>query len=276
MPSDTRTIHLCESFDDIASKHIRLLDEARRSGQTHVVVWPDRAIERITGKPPKFPLAERLYFLENCRYVSRLEVAPESITPDALPGQPQASDWFFEADSPHAAARLAWCSKHLITPRPVDASTLRTFPPPKPFPVSPPTQSKRVIVTGCYDWFHSGHVRFFEECSWLGDLYVVVGHDANIRLLKGEGHPMIGETERNFVVGSISFVKASTVSTGHGWLDAEPEIARLRPHIYAVNEDGDKPEKRSFCERNGIEYVVLRRAPRPGLTRRTSTALRGF
>ena len=30
-------------------------------------------------------------------------------------------------------------------------------------------------MTGCYDWFHSGHVRFFEEVSELGDLYVVAG-----------------------------------------------------------------------------------------------------
>ena len=50
-----------------------------------------------------------------------------------------------------------------------------------------------MIVTGCYDWFHSGHVRFFEEVSELGDLYVVVGNDANIRLLKGEGHPLFPE-----------------------------------------------------------------------------------
>ena len=33
------------------------------------------------------------------------------------------------------------------------------------------------------EWLHSGHVRFFEEASSLGDLYEVVGHDANIKLL---------------------------------------------------------------------------------------------
>ncbi len=41
---------------------------------------------------------------------------------------------------------------------------------------------KKVVVTGCYDWFHSGHVRFFEEVSGYGDLYVVAGSDENVRL----------------------------------------------------------------------------------------------
>ena len=59
-----------------------------------------------------------------------------------------------------------------------------------------------MIVTGCYDWLHSGHVRFFEEVSQLGDLYVVVGNDANLKLLKGEGHPLFpGAQERQHPSG---------------------------------------------------------------------------
>jgi bifunctional ADP-heptose synthase (sugar kinase/adenylyltransferase) len=55
---------------------------------------------------------------------------------------------------------------------------------------------KKILVTGRYDWFHSGRVRFFEGVSGLGDLYVVVGSDANVRLLKGDGHPMFSQDER--------------------------------------------------------------------------------
>ena len=43
-----------------------------------------------------------------------------------------------------------------------------------------------------------------------------------------------------------------------------------------MNEDGDKPVKREYCERRGIEYVVLKRVPKAGLPRRESTDLRGF
>jgi len=141
---------------------------------------------------------------------------------------------------------------------------------------APLARRKKVIVTGCYDWFHSGHVRFFEEVSAHGDLYVVVGHDANIRLLKGEGHPLVPQEERRYVCGSIKHVKQALISTGAGWLDADPEIQRLKPDTYAVNEDGDKGGKREYCEKLGIEYLVLKRTPAPGLPKRTSTDLRGF
>ena len=133
-----------------------------------------------------------------------------------------------------------------------------------------------MIVSGCYDWLHSGHVRFFEEVAELGDLYVVVGSDVNVSLLKGAGHPMFDEQERRYMVQAIRFVKAALISSGHGWMDAEPEIELIRPDIYAVNEDGDKPEKRRYCAAHGLEYVVLKRQPRPGLPRRESTILRGF
>ena len=119
-------------------------------------------------------------------------------------------------------------------------------------------------------------MRFFEETSELGDLYVVAGSDANVRLLKGEDHPLFPEDERRYMVGSIRFVKQALISSGQGWMDAEPEIARIKPDIYAVNEDGDVPEKRAFCEEHGLEYVVLKRLPKDGLTRRQSTDLRGF
>ena len=133
-----------------------------------------------------------------------------------------------------------------------------------------------MIVTGCYDWLHSGHVRFFEEASSYGDLIVAAGNDANVRNLKGEGHPLQTQEERRYMIGAIRYVKLALVTTGWGWLDAEPEIARLKPDIYLVNEDGDKPEKREFCETHGLRYVVLKRTPKEGLPRRSSTDLRGF
>ena len=135
---------------------------------------------------------------------------------------------------------------------------------------------KKVVVTGCYDWFHTGHIRFFEEVSAYGDLYVILGHDANLRLLKGEGHPLLPQGERRYMVGSIKYVKQALISSGEGWLDADPEIQRLKPDIYAVNEDGDQGGKREYCARTGLEYLVLHRTPAPGLPRRSSTVLRGF
>ena len=84
------------------------------------------------------------------------------------------------------------------------------------------------------------------------------------------------EEERRYMVQSIRFVKQALISSGKGWMDAEPEIDSLLPNYYVVNEDGDKPEKQAFCSEHGIEYKVLKRLPKPGLPQRASSSLRGF
>ena len=119
------------------------------------------------------------------------------------------------------------------------------FPPIDPGP--PPVDMPRVVVTGCYDWLHSGHIRFFMDAAAYGALYVVVGSDRNVELLKGPGHPLQREEERRYMVGSVRSVYRGMISSGSGWMDAEPEIAAIRPTHYVVNEDGDQPEKREFC-----------------------------
>ena len=50
-----KQIIVCGDFDDIRSRHLRFLEEAARLGELNVLVWPDEAIQRRTGRPPKFP-----------------------------------------------------------------------------------------------------------------------------------------------------------------------------------------------------------------------------
>ena len=264
------------SFDDLRFPQMRFLEEASKLGRLHVALWDDAAAEMVTGMPPKFSLAERRYMLESVRYVDCVTVLAGPLEPDVLPSVPGLRPvfWAVQAQDDTAAKRVI--ARDLgLQYRVFDESDLAGFPT-TPAGVIVNPGHKRVIVTGCYDWLHSGHVRFYEEVSQLGDLYVVVGHDANVRMLKGEGHPFFPQDLRRYMAGSIRFVTQALISSGMGWLDAEPEIARIRPHIYAVNEDGDKPEKRAFCEAHDIEYVVLRRAPKEGLPRRASTELRGY
>jgi cytidyltransferase-like protein len=272
-----KPVVISASLDDLRSRGIRLLHEASKLGPLHVVLWGDDVVKSQTGSPPKFPAAERKYFVENIRYVSTVTIADRIPEPDALPAEAVVKGGVWVMPEPEAtAARHDFCRQHGMELLALSDAALEGFPPlPEDAPAAG-TPRERVIVTGCYDWFHTGHVRFFEEVSALGDLYVSLGHDANIRLLKGEGHPLLPQDERRYVVQSIRFVKRALISSGTGWLDAEPEIRVLKPQMYAVNEDGDKPEKRQYCEANGIRYVVLKRTPKEGLPRRQSTDLRGF
>jgi cytidyltransferase-like protein len=265
-------------FDDLKARHMRFLQEAARLGTVHVMLWSDQAIQRLDGQAPKFPQEEREYFVRAIRYVDSLTLSDSPDELNSLFAAHAARPAICVVEPPgDSPAKRLFCEKNQIGYQVLPEDQLQDYPEPAVADASALSSGrKRVIVTGCYDWFHSGHVRFFEEVSELGDLYVVVGHDANIKLLKGDGHPMYPEQVRRYMAGSIRYVKQAFVSSGHGWLDAEPEIERIRPDVYAVNEDGDVPEKREYCEIHGIEYRVLKRTPKEGLPTRRSTDLRGF
>ena len=271
--SSPKQVIVSGGFDDIKSRDLRFLEEAAKLGELTVLLWPDTVLEQLTGKPPKFPMAERNYFLNAIRYVHKVIGADKNADFNSLPQFFRFDIWADYELTTHSARRQ-FAAENNLTYRLFTEKDLGGFPEPPPMP-SPPGK-KKVVATGCYDWFHSGHVRFTEEASEYGDLYLCLGNDANVRMLKGGGHPLLTQEERRYVVGSIKFVKQAIVSTGSGWLDADPEIRRLKPDIYVVNEDGDKGGKREYCAEMGMEYLVLRRTPATGLPKRSSTDLRGF
>jgi cytidyltransferase-like protein len=267
--SATKTVAVSGAFDDLKSRGIRFLEEASKLGELTVMLWNDDLVRARTSVSPKFPEAERYYLLQNIRFISHVKLVNWPFSNDVV-----APQVFAVEPSQNDAKAKKFCAANRIELCEISEQQLQGFPELSLLPSV--SGRKKVIVTGSFDWFHSGHVRFLEEASALGDLYVIVGHDANIRLLKGEGHPLLPEAERRYVVGSIKFVKQALISSGDGWLDADPEIKKMKPDIYAVNEDGDKGGKREYCEKHGIEYLVLKRTPAPGLPKRSSTNLRGF
>jgi cytidyltransferase-like protein len=260
-------------FDDITSRDICFFEKAAELGELTVLLWPDAVIQEVTGRPPRCSLAERSYFLSAVRYISKVVTTDASADCDSLPRDLCVDVW---ADYRPTAnrAREKYAQENNILYHTFSCDSLNGFS--EAAPISFAAGERRVVVTGSYDWLHSGHVRFFEEVSRYGELYVIVGHDANIRLLKGEGHPLLPQKERRYMVGSVKYVKDALISSGDGWLDADPEIRKLKPDFYAVNEDGDVGGKREYCTALGIEYLVLQRKPAPGLPKRTSTDLRGF
>jgi cytidyltransferase-like protein len=261
------------SFDDIRSGDVRFLQEAARIGPVYLRLWSDALVASTQGKPPVFLEAERRFVTGALRYVAGVSLVQSrssilrpvaGVRPDVVVVRPNEDD-------PGQRAACARLGVEYFVP---DASSLSGFP---PCELSDPDASaRRVVVTGCFDWLHSGHLEFFHEAAAFGDLYVVVGSDRNLRYLKGDGHPLHGQDERHYMVQAAKDVHRALISTGSGWMDAEPEIASIAPHFYVVNEDGDQPVKRDFCRAHGLEYVVLRRRPHRGLPKRTSTSFRGF
>jgi cytidyltransferase-like protein len=265
------------SFDDLKSRHVRFLQEAARLGSVHICLWSDQEVARLSGKPPKFSEQERQYLLKSLRYVQAVSLTSVDLDGNRLPlCDFKSGDCWVVDEASDTPQQSSFCEAHDLQYTLIRDAELAGYPRPLDDSTAGVSNHKKVVVTGCFDWFHSGHVRFFEEVSSLGDLYVVVGSDENVRLLKGSGHPLIPQDERCYMVQAVRFVRQALISTGSGWMDAAPEIERIKPDIYAMNEDGDRPEKREFCRQHHLEYAILKRLPKEGLPRRQSTDLRRF
>jgi cytidyltransferase-like protein len=130
--------------------------------------------------------------------------------------------------------------------------------------------NKKVLVSGCYDLLHGGHIAFLKTAASYGKLYVSIGRDDNLLFLKGK-KPYFSQEERLYIIRSIKYVEDAFLASGSGLLDFRPDIKRIKPDIFIVNRDGHNPEKESLCKKLGIEYIVLERLPEPDLPPRSSS-----
>ncbi len=95
----------------------------------------------------------------------------------------------------------------------------------------------RVLVTGCFDIIHPGHIHLLKEAAKLGDVYVIVARDSTIERYKNE-KPIIPEQQRLEVIKSIKFVTNAVLGSekngDHGYLQfaltLKPDIIFLGPN----------------------------------------------
>lgn len=127
----------------------------------------------------------------------------------------------------------------------------------------------KVLVSGCFDLLHTGHVCFLENASKYGDLYVSIGSDSTINKLKRT--PIYSEKERLYIISSLKYVKEAFIAKGSGVLDFIEELKLLKPNIFIVNYDGHSEEKEALCKEQGIKYIVLNRVPEKFMPYRSTT-----
>jgi len=119
-------------------------------------------------------------------------------------------------------------------------------------------QGKRVVFTnGCFDLLHPGHVHYLAEARTLGDALIVgLNSDRSVRLLKGEGRPILQEAERAEVISALEAVDFVVVFDE----DTPRElIVRLLPDVLVKGGDWplDQIIGREEVEAAGGEVVSL-------------------
>ncbi len=121
----------------------------------------------------------------------------------------------------------------------------------------------RVLVSGCYDILHAGHIQFFREAKALGSHLTVCFASAEVLWRHKQRRSSLPDEHKRAVIGALEMVDEVIITHGlEQGLDFKEEFLRLRPDVLAVTEDDDYgPLKRELCAQVGARYVVLPKTP---------------
>lgn len=95
---------------------------------------------------------------------------------------------------------------------------------------------KIVLVGGCFDILHPGHVIFLQKAKKTGDILIVLlESDEKVRVLKGKDRPVLTQNERAIVLSALEqvdhvvmlpFMKSDT--------EYDDLVERIKPDVIAV------------------------------------------
>ncbi len=119
------------------------------------------------------------------------------------------------------------------------------------------SSKKIILVSGCFDILHSGHVKLLHSAKKKADILVVaVLSDQFVRSRKGETRPYLPEQERVYIISSLPEVDYAVILDRARTQDL---IIYLKPDFYGIG--GDRSEKehpeRDLLLENKVEIIVL-------------------
>lgn len=101
------------------------------------------------------------------------------------------------------------------------------------------SQGKRIVlVGGCFDILHIGHIRFLQKAKQKGDvLFVMLESDKRIHTTKGENRPIHAQTQRAEILAAIQDVD-QVILLPYFTTDSEyDEVAKqIQPTIIATTK----------------------------------------
>ena len=133
-------------------------------------------------------------------------------------------------------------------------------------PVSPLKKGRSrksvVLVGGCFDVLHLGHITFLEKAKKLGDkLIILLESDENIKKNKGINRPINNQENRAKILMSLKIVdkviKLPEMKTDEEYLAV---IKKIKPKVIAITS-GDKRilQKKDQAKMVGARLVKVTR-----------------
>ena len=130
------------------------------------------------------------------------------------------------------------------------------------------TNQNVVLVGGCFDILHLGHVRFLAACKKLGTVIVALESDQTLTQHKGHLRPIHAQSERAEVLSALESVDyvilLPYLSTHAEYFELTQSVA---PQIIAATE-GDPllANKQKQAKAVGAKIVVIPKINTPSTT----------
>ncbi len=124
----------------------------------------------------------------------------------------------------------------------------------------------KVLVGGCFDVLHWGHIFFLKKAKKYGDILVVLlESDKSVQQLKGKNRPIHSQKKRKEMLLALRSVDEVIALKGI-LLDQDYErlIQSLKPQvIVATLGDPILEKKRVQAARAGIKFVAVKKLATP-------------
>ena len=114
----------------------------------------------------------------------------------------------------------------------------------------------KVLIGGCFDLIHVGHIHVLSEASKYGLVLVAVLSDRYIQSYKGKDRPIINEEERLAMVSAIKWVTDAFICDEDAY--SNEMLTKIRPDIVIIGkENAEKRNTSNMIQRikNVLENV---------------------
>jgi FAD synthetase len=123
-------------------------------------------------------------------------------------------------------------------------------------------KSNIVLVGGCFDILHFGHVHFLKEARKKGDfLVILLESDENTKKLKGANRPIHSQKQRREILTSLNFVdKVISLPVMKSDEDYKKMVMKIKPDVIAITTgDGIKDKKLEYAKEIGAKLIEIKK-----------------
>ena len=106
------------------------------------------------------------------------------------------------------------------------------------YPIATPKNNRIILVGGCFDILHFGHIQFLQKAKELGD-YLIVALEPDERIIQNKkripAHPQAERAQNVLALRSVDQVILLPLLQGFD--DYKKLVHNVKPHIIAVTQD---------------------------------------